>query len=545
MDWEDQKKPPRVFVSGAAKIRIVESGPARVALEIEHETEGSKFVQTVRLSAGDAGGRVEFANAIDWQTEAAALKATFPLTAANPKATYNWDAGTIERGNNDEQKFEVLSHQWFDLTDQSGSYGVTVLSDCKNGSDKPDDHTVRLTLLFTPGLGGGNGADYHDQTTQDWGHHEFVYGLSGHAGDWRKGQTDWQAQRLNQPLIAFEPPRHAGGLGKTFSLLNVSDSRVRVLALKRAEETGELIVRLVELDGQPAQNVRLSFAAPVVSAREVDAQEQRVGAANVSKGELVTNFSPYQLHTFALKLAPPRAKIAAPQSQALTLPYDLAAASGHESRPAAGFDGAGRSLPAEMLPGELSYAGVRFRLAPGGEGQPNALVPRGQTINLPAGKFTRLYVLAASAEGDRRATFRVGDRPIELIVQDWGGFIGQWDTRQWAAKDVAVPPRNPPDPNAPKTRLDPYAEMIGIRPGFIKRAPVAWFASHHHNPDGTSEAYSYSYLFAYAIDLPAGAKTITLPDDDKIRIMAVTVSDEGGQLRPARPLYDTLARSAR
>jgi alpha-mannosidase len=26
--------------------------------------------------------------------------------------------------------------------------------------------------------------------TQDWGHHEFIYGLASHADDWRQGKTD-------------------------------------------------------------------------------------------------------------------------------------------------------------------------------------------------------------------------------------------------------------------------------------------------------------------------------------------------------------------
>lgn len=129
MDWADQQKPPRSYVQGPAKVRIVENGPVRVALEVAREAEGSRFIQTIRLSAGDAGKRVEFGNAIDWKTGESALMASFPLTASNPQATYNWDVGTIERGNNEERKFEVPSHQWFDLTDKSGSYGVTVLSD--------------------------------------------------------------------------------------------------------------------------------------------------------------------------------------------------------------------------------------------------------------------------------------------------------------------------------------------------------------------------------------------------------------------------------
>ncbi|HEX8745573.1 MAG TPA: glycosyl hydrolase-related protein, partial [Pyrinomonadaceae bacterium] len=412
-------------------------------------------------------------------------------------------------------------------------------------SDKPDDNTLRLTLLYTPGLGEGNGKDYHDQTTQDLGHHEFVYGLAGHQGDWRREQTDWQAQRLNQPLIAFQSSQHRGTLGTSFSMLAVNNSRVRVLAFKRAEESDEMIVRLVELDGRPARNVRIRLAGPIASAREVNGQEQPIGAATIARGELVTDLGPYQLRSFALRLAPSRKNLGVPQSLPVELPYDLSASSLHDTKTAGGFDSAGRSLPAEMLPGEVSYAGIRFRLAPAGVGQPNALRAAGQTINLPPGNFKRLYILAASVDDDQRAAFRVGERSVELTIQNWGGFIGQWDNRQWTEKEVTIPPANPVDPAAPRTRIDPYAEMTGIRPGFIKPAPLAWFASHHHNTGGRSEPYAYSYLFAYAIDLPLGAKTLTLPRNDRIRVMAVTVSDEGEQFRAARPLYDTLERDTK
>jgi alpha-mannosidase len=141
----------------------------------------------------------------------------------------------------------------------------------------------------------------------------------------------------------------------------------------------------------------------------------------------------------------------------------------------------------------------------------------------------------------------VGERAFDVNVQDWGGFIGQWDARQWRAGERQVPPGASPETAArirePYYRNDPYAEMTGIRPAFIKPAPIAWFASHRHNAQGASEAYSYSYLFAYALDIPPGAKTLTLPVDDKIRVMAVTVSDEGGRVRPLQPLFDTLERA--
>ena len=176
---------------------------------------------------------------------------------------------------------------------------------------------------------------------------------------------------------------------------------------------------------------------------------------------------------------------------------------------------------------------------PPGPGLPNAVVAKGQTIQLPAGKFNRVYVLAASADGDQKAIFRVGGKAVDAMIQDWGGFIGQWDDRIWKSKEVPIPARA----GAPaRTRTDPYGEMVGLKPGFIKRADVAWFASHCHTAGGANEPYAYSYLFAYPLDVPAGATTLTLPDNEKIRILAISVAQEGATAKPAQPLYDTLER---
>src|SRR5687767_6399005 len=554
MDFEDVQRAPRAFVSGPAKIRVVEKGAVRVSLEVTREMDDSRFSQTISLAAGDAGNRVEFSNVVDWKARETNLKATFNLTTQNKLATYNWDIGTIQRPNAYDRQFEVASHQWIDLTDHSSSYGTTVLTDCKYGSDKPDDHTLRLTLVRTPGTRGG----YADQGTQDWGRHEFTYGLAGHGGDWRAAQTDWHAYRLNQPLIAFETSKHPGPLGKEFSLLRISNPRVRVLATKKAENSDEWIVRLVEIDGKRADDVRVSFAGPISSAREVNGQEQPLSSATVTKGELVTSFTPYQVRSFAIKLAASTSNLTASKSQPVTLEYDLSVSS-RDGRPADGsFDAwpnnqnasQGKALPAELLPREIVYAGIRFSLAPGG-GRPNAVVPRGQTIALPQGKHNRIYLLAAAANGDQKATFNVGEKSFSLTIQDWGGFIGQWDDRRWGQREVQIPPRTPPPGTPPdiaaqmqrtRTRIDPYAEMTGIVPGFIKRTPVAWFASHRHSSDGANEPYAYSYLFAYSLEVPAGARTLVLPNNERIRILAITVANEFGDVRPAQPLYDTLER---
>jgi alpha-mannosidase len=557
MDFAQEQAAPRTFVSGPAEIRISENGPARVSLEVTRQAEGSTFVQTVSLAAGDAGNRVDLHYAIDWKTAGSNLKAAFSLSASNPKATYSWDIGTIERGNAKQRQYEVASHRWIDLTDKSGSFGVTLLTDVKNGSDKPGDQTIRVTLLRSPGAkptADGHPGSYSDQTTQDWGHHEIALGVAGHSGDFRQEQTAWQAYRVNDPLISFTTEKHPGTLGKSFSLVRVSNPGIRVLAFKKAEDSDELVLRMVELNGKPAPNMRVSFAAPVASAREVNAQEEPIGPAEVSHGDLVASFTPYQPRTFALRLAPPQAPIAKPHTQTVVLHYDHAVASNDDTKiEDGGIDGKGNAMPAEMLPAEIDYGPVRFELAAAKTGTPNAVTARGQTLALPAGRFNRIYLLAAaSSVDDQKALFRVANRASELNIQSWTGWIGQWDTRIW---------KNAPDQNWPVSAnlaawhsLDlqslpkPPAwrypdDYVGLKPGYIKQAPLGWYASHHHTAQGLNEPYQYSYLFVYSLDLPTGARTLTLPNNDRIRILSVSVVGDNPSLIPASPLFDTLTRS--
>ncbi len=126
----------------------------------------------------------------------------------------------------------------------------------------------------------------------------------------------------------------------------------------------------------------------------------------------MTSLGRFQPRTFAVKLAQPSVKLAAASIDIrFTLPYDLAVANRDGERLKHGFDGEGFALPAEMLPRELSYAGIVFRLAPANGA--NAMVARGQRFHcraacdgytclrrrLPAIRTLR-FVLAMNGERD-------------------------------------------------------------------------------------------------------------------------------------------------
>jgi alpha-mannosidase len=522
MDWEDQSKPPYAYLDGPAEIKVVEKGPARVAVEIKRQAQNSIFVQKIILSAGQAGSRIEFSNAIDWQSTECALKAAFPLSVANSKATYNWGVGTVERGNNDPNKYEVPSHEWFDLADKNAKYGVTVLQHCKFGSDKPNDNTLRLTLLYTPGVR----KDFRDQASQDWGRHDIVYGLYGHQGDWRQGQSEWQARRLNQPLVAFETGVHDGKLRKVFSLLSVSTPAVDVRAIKKAEHCDYIIVRLQELFGQEAKNAAVSFAGKIAAAYEVDGQERRLGDARVENGKLVCDMTKCGLRSFAVKLENPEVVLVPPASETVGLDYNVDVASSDNNRRDGRMDREGRAMPAEMLPGEIVSEGVQFKLGSFADGQKNAVECNSQTIALPKGRFNRLYILAAAANEEASGVFRLGGKDVRLTVQPWTGFVGQYDNRIW-------------DNQFNKIDRTGDASVVSMKTGFIKRDTIAWFCTHRHQRDLGNESYQFSYIFKYAMDVPEGAANVTLPDNDSIKIFAMTLSNnENDATKTATPLYD-------
>ncbi len=183
-------------------------------------------------------------------------------------------------------------------------------------------------------------------------------------------------------------------------------------------------------------------------------------------------------------------------------------------------------------------------------GVPDAVTAKGQTIQLPAGRFNRVYILAPAADQDQPAAFQVGPYTANVTVEDWGGLIGQWDTRIFKktdTRDWAISAHHavwPPADEQKREQMMPSPrfpqDYVALEPGYVKPAGLAWYASHHHTADGLNQPYEYSYLFAYAINKPENVRTLTLPNNGKIRILAISLAEENPTLTPAHPLYDML-----
>ncbi|TWT45754.1 Mannosylglycerate hydrolase [Phycisphaerae bacterium RAS1] len=503
--YEDISAEPREHVAGPARIRVIENGPIRGMIEVSRECGGSTYTQYISLAAGAAGHRVEVRNVVDWHTPSSLLKVAFPLSAKNAKATYDLGLGTIERGVNEKKLYEVPAQQWANLDDASGDFGVAILNDCKYGWDKPDDSTLRMTLVHTP-----------KQVQKDMGRHEFTWAIFGHAGSWREGVAQ-QAARLNQPPIAFATDSHAGQ-SRVLSLLEVSTPQVAIRAVKKAEESDEIVVRLVEAQGKPADGVSLRFCTPIAAVREITGAEEPLGDAAVRDGKLSVAFRPYQPRAFALKLQKPAENRERPRCRPIKLAFDSDVISQHGEMDGGALPGAGFALPAEMLPQRLLKGASEFTLGPAAPGAKNAVACRGQTLDLGADAAGTLHLLAAAAAGDIDAEFVMPGRTEIRRIPGAGGFFGQWHS-------LLV--------NGEVTTAENAA------PPYVSDGDLAWIGTHRHLPDGRCSSYEFAYLYDVALPIPAGAPSVMLPDEAGLYILAASVVDDSAMRTvAASELYD-------
>ncbi len=532
IQYEDLQAGPRGKVEGRPQIEILESGAVRGALRITRQHGNSTYSTTIVLASGAAGDRIDFINDVQWAEKETLLKVAFKPSLANEQVTYDLGLGAIERGISTDKKYEVPGHQWADLTATDGSYGITVMNDCKYGWDHPDAGTLRLTLVHTPGVF-DSWSWVGDQSSQDLGRHHFTYSIAGHQGTWRESDIAWQAARLNQPLATFAVPQHPGVHGKSHSLLRVEGSgAVMVNAIKQAELSDELIIRVKELAGRPAEKMTLIFNHPVVSAREVNGQEEPVQEATALKNKVEFSLTPYQPKAFAVRLGQPRMRaVSSLTSMPIALNYDLDGISGDQNRTDGKLDRDGNTLVAELLPDTLTFRSVRYVFGPKADGQNNMVSCSGQRIELPQAAsrgWSRLHLLVLATDGPAEGTLTI-ESTTETIIKnvslyDYSEPIGQWNNRMVNGRMVTT------------------AEEI--LPAYINQTPIAWAGTHRHTGNGKNDIYRFTYVYEQSFELPAGAQSVVLPDNPQIKLLAASVSGpEHDQVAAVTELYDAASTS--
>ena len=496
ISYTDVCRSPLEYVSGDADIQLVEDGPLRKSFRICRQTAGSTFIQYVRMTA--LSNRIDCVNEVDWHTPERMLKVSFPFFFTSSKDTYDISLGTIQRGVRSSSEYEVCGHQWADHS--VSTYGVSILNDCKYGWDKPDTKTLRLTLQHTPSC-----KNYDHQANMDIGPNRYTYSIFPHDGKWSQ-ETQLEAAHLNQPLLGFVAPKHTGQMGRTLRFASLNTDKVSIKALKKAEETDELIVRVYEWCGQDQQNVSIHFPAEIVSAREVNALEEEMGPATFQADSLTFNIGHYQPKTFAVKLKDPSKDLGFPLRGDLegsctpaALTYNIDLMSYDKQRGNANTSYGTYAYPAELIPDTMIVDGVRFAMGNRADGKMNVMRisgTNGITLNRKAGEDNLYLLMASATEAGSTVSVSMGEEELVTIdVPYYSGQIGE-----------------------PLTCTN-----LGSS---YRKQNVAFASSHAHNISGKSnETMTFLYMYKYCIQLPEGVNEVRLTSTDrKTFVFAATTS---------------------
>lgn len=475
---------------------VYEKGPARVTLKVAQKAGKSTFTYYVSLIAGCPW--VSVYNEIEWREFKKALHNGFAFNATNDTATFDLGLGAIKRGNATKNLYSVPAQKWVDLTDKSENFGVSVFSDCKYAWMKKDDKTLRLTVVHSP-------EKYyrHDsvQGMLDFGLNRYSYAIYSHIGDYTNG-TQLGARFFNQPVTAFICDKHNGILADEYSFGSINTEDVIIRAVKKAEDSDEVIIRVNEASCKVIKDVEIKLGKGIVSARECNGYEEEIGEAKVVEGKLVFDMEPYQVRTFAVKLAD--AAVSEPTQQAVVeLSYNKSVVTFNSNRDNTIIPVIKVSLPGEIFPKEIVCSGIKFKTGETTEGAYNALVADGQKISVYGKK---LYLVAASLNGDKKFEFKVGDKSVTVPIQSINDRIGRWD-------------------------LYDLGETAKI-----KTDKLAWECTHTHSLKSDNAA-AQLYFFMYELNIE-DAETVILPKDRDLIILAATQSRDGSFIKLETPLYD-------
>ncbi|WP_276355004.1 alpha-mannosidase [Cohnella caldifontis] len=268
-------------------------GP-KATVEQTYRFGDSVLTQRIALTSGSP--LLEFATEADWRESGKMLRVSFPTAIRTEFANCEIQFGYLKRPTHrntmtEFAKDEICAHRYIDLSQPD--YGVALLNDCKYGHSALGG-VLDLNLLRSP--------SYPDPTA-DRAVHRFTYALYPHAGDFVEAAVYRHGYELNVPLAIVEAQGRADGDGNVkepISLVRVDHPYVMVEAVKKAEDSDHLIVRLYETAGTEA-DAAVSVGLPCESIEETDLMENPIAVLGTNASRAALRFAPFEIKTVRVR----------------------------------------------------------------------------------------------------------------------------------------------------------------------------------------------------------------------------------------------------
>lgn len=322
--WTLNKIVKEEDVTNVESVKVIERGPVRVCVETVKTWGKSRFIERTYLYKSYP--RIDYDMEVHWletgsdSTDSPMLRALFPINLNNTKFYSHVPFDVVERPvdgkingqdappylksqsrtygvlpeENDGQ--EVPAQKWVDVT--NGKVGIALLNNSRYGHSYHNGD-LRLTLMRSAGA---------PDIYPNLGKFKIKYALYPHTGDWTNGV--WaEGDDFNVPVYAAEPPSLA--LGKDHStrpekdtFISLDAKGVYMSGIKKAEDTEELIIRLVEVEGN-AGKITLHLPKDIQAVRKLNLIENSISddsESAITGKSVAFRIKPHEILTLGIKL---------------------------------------------------------------------------------------------------------------------------------------------------------------------------------------------------------------------------------------------------
>lgn len=261
----------------------------------------SMLAQRVELTEGSR--RIDFETEVDWKESGKMLRTSFSLNVRTDSVSCEIQFGYLNRPTHrntmwDYAKDEICAHHYVDLSEPD--YGVALLNDSKYGH-RAEGGELDLNMLRS--------SSWPDPEA-DRAEHSLTYSLYPHAGNHVEAGVYRRGYELNVPLRVYEgdggnsadnEKRSAAAQSSQpgSSFLLAGHPNVMIEAVKRAEDDGDIVVRLYETAGTRLQT-KLQAGFPLAEAWHTDLLERKLDSLEITGDLMELEFGPFEVKTVKL-----------------------------------------------------------------------------------------------------------------------------------------------------------------------------------------------------------------------------------------------------
>jgi alpha-mannosidase len=268
---------------------VVENGPVRATIRVEHKWGASRFLTDVSLYAGQ--DYVELRTEIDWQErEVLARMCTEPVISGNATRRFGIPFGA-ETATGEEVELPAIG--WADMDGEGG--GVAVLN-----RDRPG-HTFKDGCIRTSLVRCATG-DW--DTCTDSGTICATLRILPHSGGWSEAGIPARAEEFAHPPIAWQSEALSGDHSQLVEALQIRGEGVVLSCIKVAENRSGYILRLYESLGKEI-DAGISFTGKLRDCIPCSSNllEDELESVKMTDGCINLKFMPFEIKTVLLQTA--------------------------------------------------------------------------------------------------------------------------------------------------------------------------------------------------------------------------------------------------